>query len=201
MNLLYILKNRGHYCDEALIRIKCLFYAVTMRINAWWWNVDMGQNVVFYGLTYFKRLPGSSIAIGKNCTFLSKKTSNKVGLYCPCMLSTAARGAQLIIGNNCGFSGTRIWSAMKITIGNNVRCGANTLIMDTDAHTDDSRAGQNEPVVIDDGVWLGMNVTVLKGVHIGKGSVIGAGSIVTKDIPVGVLAAGIPCKVIKELSV
>lgn len=115
------------------------------------------------------------------------------------MISTISRKAKITIGNNCGFSGTVIGAALKITFGDNVRCGANTMITDSDWHSDDSRTGKDAPVIIDDNVWLGYGVKVLKGVHIGKNSVIGAGSIVTKDIPANVIAAGNPCRVIKQI--
>ena len=94
----------------------------------------------------------------------------------------------------------KIWASTSVVLGNNVRCGANTLIMDTDAHTDDYRAGKDAPIIIEDNVWLGMNVTVLKGVCIGENSLIGAGSIVTRDIPANVVAAGIPCRVVKSIN-
>ena len=80
-----------------------------------------------------------------------------------------------------------------------MRCGANTLITDTDWHEDDPRVGCNKPVVIGDNVWLGYAVKVLKGVRIGENSIIGACSVVTKDIPANVIAAGNPCKVLKSL--
>jgi maltose O-acetyltransferase len=54
-------------------------------------------------------------------------------------------------------------------------------------------------IVLEDEVWLGAGVTVLPGVRIGEGSVIAAGAVVTKDVPAGVLAGGVPCKVIREL--
>ena len=92
-----------------------------------------------------------------------------------------------------------MFAGQSIIIGNNVRCGANSYITDTDGHSDDYRAGKDRPVVIEDNVWLGMNVVVLKGVHIGKNSLIGANSVVTKDIPANVIAVGNPCKVIKQL--
>ena len=56
------------------------------------------------------------------------------------------------------------------------------------------------PITIEDNCWLGGNVTVCGGVTIGSGSVIGAGSVVTKDIPSGVFAAGVPCRVIREIT-
>ena len=56
------------------------------------------------------------------------------------------------------------------------------------------------PITIKDKVWIGANATICPGVTIGEGSVIGAGSVVTRDIPAGVVAAGVPCKVIRELT-
>ncbi len=56
------------------------------------------------------------------------------------------------------------------------------------------------PIVIEDGCWLGSNVTVCGGVTIGRGSVIGAGSVITRDIPSGVIAAGVPCRVIRSIT-
>ena len=56
------------------------------------------------------------------------------------------------------------------------------------------------PIIIEDGCWLASNVIVCGGVTIGKGSVIGAGSVVTRDIPSGVFAAGNPCRVIREIT-
>lgn len=92
-----------------------------------------------------------------------------------------------------------IWCFNQIRIDDNVRIGANCVITDGDAHLDDPRVGAPQPVHICENVWLGMNVTVLKGVTIGKNSLIGAGSVVTNDIPANVVAAGNPCKVIKQL--
>ena len=83
--------------------------------------------------------------------------------------------------------------------GRNVRCGANTLITDSDWHSDDPRTGSDKPVHICDNVWLGYGVKVLKGVHIGENSLIGACSVVTRDIPANVIAAGNPCKVIRQI--
>ena len=73
------------------------------------------------------------------------------------------------------------------------------MITDSDWHSDDPRTGIDKPIIIDNNVWLGYGVKVLKGVHIGENTLIGAGSIVTKDIPANVIAAGNPCKIIKQL--
>lgn len=58
----------------------------------------------------------------------------------------------------------------------------------------------SRPIRIESQVWIGAGVIVNPGVHIGKGSVIGAGSVVTKDIPPNVVAAGVPCRVIREIT-
>ena len=121
---------------------------------------------------------------------------NSIGLMHRCIITTE-KDAKLVIGDNVGMSGASIWCFKKITIGDNVRVGANVTIIDGDAHQDDPRSGKNKPVVIEDNVWIGANVTVLKGVTIGKNSLVGAGSVVTKDIPANVVAAGNPCIVVK----
>jgi len=111
--------------------------------------------------------------------------------------------AEIIIGNHCGLSGTVISAAKSIRIGNNVLCGGNVTIVDTDFHgveVDERNGGSKAAqVVIEDNVWLGLNVTVLKGVHIGRGSVIAAGSTVTSSIPDNVIAGGTPAKILKNI--
>ncbi len=162
-------------------------------------NIQIGKNCNFTGLTYFRPLPGSKIKIGSNCTFNSLTNSNLIGINRNCMISTLQKGAEIIIEDECGFSGTVIGAFAKITIKNGVKCGSNTLITDSDWHLDDSRANESAPVEIGKNVWLGEGVKVLKGVTIGDNSVIGAGSVVTKDIQPNVIAAGNPCKVIKKI--
>lgn len=56
------------------------------------------------------------------------------------------------------------------------------------------------PIIIEDDVWIGADVTILPGVRIGKGSVIGAKSVVTKDIPSNVIAAGNPCQILRAIT-
>lgn len=180
-------------------RICQYYWWIVNVINAKWWHVSLGKNQTYRGKVNFRVWLDSSISIGDDCTFYNSHNDNWIGIYCPCILSTLSSGATLIIGNNCGMSGTVIGCAKSIKIGNNVRCGANTLITDTDWHTDDSRAGENKEIVIDDNVWLGYGVKVLKGVHIGRNSVIGAGSVVTHSIPENVIAAGNPCRIIKTI--
>lgn len=189
-----------HYANLICRKIATMFWCVVNRISAWFWGIKILGKCSFLGKTIFRTLPNADIIIGDRCRFNSSHRSNLIGVYSPCMVSTICRGAEIRIGCNCGFSGTVIAAALKIVLGDNVRCGANTLITDTDWHQDDPRTGDDAPVEIGDNVWLGYGVKVLKGVKIGANTVIGAGSIVTHDIPANVVAAGNPCKVIKQLN-
>lgn len=188
-----------HYVNLVITRFSMIFWKIINQISALWWGVRLGRNCKFRGKSIWRLLPNSRIIIHDNCIFNSNHRSNLIGIYSPCIFSTIQRGSTITIGQGCGFSGTVIGCANSITLGRNVRCGANTLITDTDWHEDDPRVGCNQPVVIEDNVWLGYGVKVLKGVRIGENSIIGACSIVTKDIPANVIAAGNPCKVLKVL--
>jgi acetyltransferase-like isoleucine patch superfamily enzyme len=103
-------------------------------------------------------------------------------------------------------TGGTICSAECITIGDHVALGANSVVIDTDFHpltTEarriDSSAGKTAPVVIENEVFIGMNCLILKGVTIGQGSVVGANSVVTRDVPPGYIVAGNPARVIRQL--
>lgn len=189
----------AHYSFTLFNRLRTIIYTQLAFISAFWWDVHIDKGLKVIGKLQFRQLPNSNITIGKNCTLRSAFNSNLIGVNRPCMISTLRKCAILQIGDNCGFSGTVIGAFESIIIGNNVRCGANTLITDADWHLDDYRAGEPRPVIIEDGVWLGEGVKVMKGVTIGENSLIGAGSIVIKDIPSNVVAAGNPCKVIKPI--
>lgn len=163
-------------------------------------GVEVGRETIFIKITQFSRAAGSTLQIKDHCRFRSGRKSNQLGITRSCSLSTLRRGAVLQIGPHCAFSGTVIAAAQRVELGAYVRCGTNTTIMDTDFHEDDPRSGGSRPVMIEDHVWLGLNVIVQKGVRIGRNSVIAAGSVVTRDIPPNVVAGGIPAKVIVEFT-
>lgn len=156
-------------------------------------------NVLFRGRCEIWRCLESTIRIGDNCTFNSSSRTNHIGLNHRCILSTVNAKAEIVLGDYVGMSSTSITAFKSVRIGNNVRIGANCVIMDGDFHLDDPRVGAPRDVVIEDNVWLGYGVIVQKGVTIGENSVIGMNSIVTHDIPANVVAAGMPAKVIKEI--
>ena len=165
-------------------------------VIGWLKEIHLGKGIRFYGKSYFLKSKNAHFQIGDNCTFRSSPLSNLIGVNRPCIIS-AFEDSRVIIGNNCGFSGTVIGGFKEVVLGENVRCGANTLITDSDWHLDDFRTSEPQAVFIGDNVWLGVNVIVMKGVIIGENSVIGAGSVVTRSIPPNVIAAGNPCVVIK----
>ncbi len=110
--------------------------------------------------------------------------------------------AVLKVGNNCRINGAHISVSTEVIIGNNVRIAPYVLIMDDDYHDIGdhfSGAGKKKPIIIEDDVWLASNAKILKGVTIGKGSVVATGAVVTKDIPPYTVAAGVPAKVIKQI--
>lgn len=173
-------------------------------VKCFFQGVKIGYGCKFKGSTHFFINNGGHIKIGNKCVFCSYETLNRIGLNHKCIITVSPISEEemclLKIGDNCGFSATSIWCFKEIVIGNNVRCGANTLIMDGDAHFEDPRTSPPKTIIIEDNVFLGANVVVKKGVTIGKNSVIGMNSIVTKDIPENSIAVGNPCKVIKKIT-
>lgn len=188
-----------HLVDVACRMVNRYYFTFWARLAAHWWGVHLAPGCSFFGRARFFRHPRSQISIGADCTFRSSPASNLIGVNRPCIISTLAEGAEIEIGSGCGFSGTVLSSAVRIVLGENVRCGANTLITDTDWHTDDPRSNPDVAVTIERNVWLGVNVSVLKGVIIGERTLVAAGSIVTKSLPSGVVAAGNPAKVLRDI--
>ena len=95
--------------------------------------------------------------------------------------------------------GVSISAHTLVKIGNRCQIGNYSLIMDNDYHQigDKTMLGHSRPIILEDDVWLGARVIILKGVTIGQGAVIGAGSVVTRDIPARSVAVGQPARVVK----
>jgi maltose O-acetyltransferase len=119
----------------------------------------------------------------------------------------AARRAEAVIriGGNARLTGCDLQAETLIDVGSDCIIGQ-AHILDTDMHSValDRRSNprapvRTSPVVLEANVWVGRGAAILPGVRIGAGSVIGYGSIVTADVPPGVLAAGNPARVIRKL--
>jgi acetyltransferase-like isoleucine patch superfamily enzyme len=111
------------------------------------------------------------------------------------------RGGKLIIGDNVRLNGPIISASNEIRIGNNCRIAPQVYLMDGDFHAVEDRlaAGKSRPIIIEDDAWLATRCMILKGVTIGKGAVVAAGSVVTKDVPPYTMVAGIPAKPVKKI--
>jgi acetyltransferase-like isoleucine patch superfamily enzyme len=174
------------------------------------WSALYDETVIFNckePITNFQGDP-SKIKVGSNSVINGELVINPYG-------GEIVIGENTFVGNN-----TRIQSDTSISIGSNVNISYNVSIVDNNAHEINmyERAATakkmiqegfhtitergniiGKPIIIEDYVWINFNVIILKGVRIGKGAIIGAGSVVTKDIPANCMAAGNPAKVIKHL--
>lgn len=198
-------------------RISSHFFNKIVNSLYWRWGrfkmksygISFGKDLIIQGNLYLKTGVNCKVEIGDNCCFKSGRGINP--------LSRNIKGsiqieddASLIIGNNCGFSSVCLWSHQSIVIGNYVNIGADTILLDSDAHSLsyldrrndelDFKNKVNKPIIIDDDVLIGTRCIILKGVHIGARSVIGSGSIVVNDIPEDCIAAGNPARVIRRIN-
>jgi len=171
-------------------------------------NVSLGANSVLTGDYAFRRFfseHSPALIIGDHCTM--------DGVH-----FALGKEARVEIGNYCYFTNAVLLCELELRIGNYVVIGWNTTIADTDFHPLDpaeriidaiaiSPLGNQrvrpfigkEPVVLEDGVWIGPNATILKGVRIGEGAFVEAGSLVTKDVPPRARILGNPAQIIGEV--
>ena len=145
------------------------------------------------------------LSIGKN-VHINSGNHNLIGRQQKTILWVEG---ELCIGDGVGLSATAIICNYKITIGNNVTIGGNTVIYDTDFHNldpifrrnklIDKQSAFKKAVIIEDDVFIGAHSTILKGVTIGQNSIIGACSVVTKNVPPNEIWAGNPAKFINRV--
>jgi acetyltransferase-like isoleucine patch superfamily enzyme len=115
---------------------------------------------------------------------------------------SAGPGATLTVGDHTFINhGVALSARESVEIGARCQIAPHVTVLDCDYHGVDDRddGGKTAPVVIEDDVWLGTRVIVLRGVHIGRGSVVAAGAVVTKDVPAHTLVGGIPAKPIRSI--
>ena len=166
-------------------------------------NIIVGENTYIDTSAcfrkYFSKLP-VGLKIGSNVTLQGPGLAPEINGY-------------IEIGDYCFISTASLAATEKIIIGNYVYIAAGVTIVDTDFHPidpalrmrdtiavstigDKTRRPQfdSAPVIIEDDVWIGYNATILKGVTIGKGSVIYPGSVVSKNVPAGSVVSGNPAE-------
>ncbi|WP_053194976.1 DapH/DapD/GlmU-related protein [Herbaspirillum hiltneri] len=169
-------------------------------------GATLGSGVVFYGSPQIKLCMSSSLSIGARTVICSDSDYTALALNHKTKISTIRAGASIEIGSDVGISGACIVCAESIRIGSEVLLGANVLIVDSDFHPinpvgrrhsdDDTQIGV-APVVVGDNVFIGTRATLLKGVSIGKDSVVAAGAVVAAGNYVdGAILAGNPARII-----
>jgi acetyltransferase-like isoleucine patch superfamily enzyme len=171
-------------------------------------NVMVGENSLITGDLAFKRFHSKldqALTLGAHCTM--------DGVH-----FDLGENGKLTVGDYCYFTNAVLLCELEICIGNYVVIGWNTTVTDTDFHPLSpaeriadaiacSPLGKGrprppvlkKPVIIEDNVWIGPNATILKGVRIGAGAFVEAGSLVTRDVPPRARVLGNPAQVIGEV--
>jgi acetyltransferase-like isoleucine patch superfamily enzyme len=169
-------------------------------------GLTISQGVIVKGMPIVDTSDGGTIYIGRGATLNSRNKGYHVNMHSPVKLIADRKGATIRIGAETRINGTCVHAYTSVTIGEKCLIGGNCQIIDCNGHGTSfgdsadriSTAGEGNPVVIEDCVWIGANALILPGVRIGRGSVIAAGSVVTADIPEMVVAGGNPARVIKR---
>jgi len=176
-------------------------------------GVEILEPVVITGPVGWFRASGSMISLGRGVVLNSRPSRNTLEARGATLVRTIFPGARISIGPDSGLTCPTISAAHEVSIGARVLMGSGVIVTDSDHHPVDiapfdsrRHAGIPKPspsdtVTIEDDVFVGARSIILKGVTIGRGSVIGAGSVVARSVPPGVLAAGNPCRVLRELTV
>lgn len=203
-------------------KMRTLYYLVCVRgipyvignmyfkLQSFFWGLECGRNIKVWGIVDIVQGPKTHIKIGNNVSLSSSSLRTTASsLYARVKLRTFGIGAKIIIGNNVGLNGTSIAARSKIiTIGDRTKIAPNVTIVDSDFHAlwppqnrelNPGFEGDRD-VSVGENVWIGMHSIILKGVRIGDNSIVGAGSIVTRDIPPNCIAGGNPAKIIRRLT-
>jgi acetyltransferase-like isoleucine patch superfamily enzyme len=166
-------------------------------------GVKIGRGGWVHGLPEVRLKKGAVIEIGNDVTLCSLSRFNPLAPRRKLSLVTNTPGARIILQDGAGISNSVLSCYQRITIGRNTLVGAECLIVDSDFHglpLGEDKPIRSAPVTIGDNVFIGARTIILKGVNIGNKSVIGAGSVVTSDIPENCVAAGNPARVVRSFA-
>jgi acetyltransferase-like isoleucine patch superfamily enzyme len=172
-------------------------------------GVNMGTGIRFVGLPDIRVVPGAQIRLGNRVRIHSRARCHPRGVPHPTILGALRSGAKITIGDNSTMCGVSINCRAAITIGSWVQLGPGACLWDNDGQdlwNPNLRRLRNvqgvrmAPIVIEDDAFICPRAIILKGVTIGRGSVVGAGAVVTKDVPPGVIVAGNPARQVGIIS-
>jgi len=194
--------------QRVIIRLKRIWWSTTLLARMRSLGVEIADEVRIYGMPIVSMEANSRVRIGARCVICSSSQFTALGVNHPTVIVTLRAGAEIEIGEDTGISGGSICAAKSIKIGSSCLIGANVTLADTDFHAlspNNRRYNKNPdeiataPILIEDNVFIGTGAIVLKGVTIGRNSIIGAGSVVVSNIPANSIAAGNPARVIKTI--
>ena len=185
--------------------MRTLLLKLLTRLGRLWLKsrgVKIGRGGWIHGLPELRLAKGSVVEIGNHVTLLSMSRFNPLAPGRRLSIVTTTSRARIVIKDGAGISNSVISCSQSITIGANTLIGAECLIVDSDFHgfpLGENRPARSAPIEIGERIHWRQTI-ILKGVKIGGQSVIGAGSVVTSDIPENCLAAGNPARVIRSFA-
>jgi acetyltransferase-like isoleucine patch superfamily enzyme len=191
-----------HAIPEIIGGLSLKFYGIIYP------NFHVGPKTKCWGSVVIRKTPGSIVEIGNNANLVSDFVRSGITIFSKVKITTFTNSARIIVGNGVSLTGTSIsCRSTSIEIMDGTIIAPNVIIVDSDFHLSwppenrmrNSVTNGDKPVTICKNVWIGTNALILKGVTIGENSVIGAGSVVVKDIPANVVAAGNPARVVRNL--
>lgn len=203
--------NVASWSSLEFMRCFGLFWGtLRLRLKARLLGVELGSGVTAHGPVGLLRWPGGRISIGDNVSLISSwRRATASALAWPVRLRVFGPGACIEIGEGAQLSGTSITArSTTVRIGRKALIAPNCIIVDSDFHApwppenraDNPGLEHDAPVTIGDYAWIGMQCIILKGVTVGEGALVGAGSVVVKDIPPRTLACGAPARVLRSLA-
>lgn len=198
------------FWDTCVSWCSVLFWTAWLRLRLFLLSCSCGSGLRVDGCVVIRAPRRGAIQLGRGVRINSRFCSNLVGLATPTVLQCLGSG-RILIGDYSGCSGAVFSARASIEVGQHVQIGGNVRVYDHDFHSldhqirrdpaRDRRECNGTPVVIGDDVFIGANAVILKGVHIGERSVIGAGAVVAlKEVPADSLVIGNPARIVRCLS-
>lgn len=188
------------------------FWTMVFHLKCRIIGVKAGSNLEVFGNCIIRKHPQSQILIGDNVQIISSSWRSSTANCFNSKLRTVNKTSKIIFGDHSGITGCAIIARSK-TISIGVRCilAPGVTIVDSDFHIVwpperrynplESDVDRDQDVTLEENVWVGMGCIILKGVTIGRNSVISAGSVVKQNIPPNCIAGGNPAQVLKQFDV